>query len=55
MATTLPELVDWLKTLDEVTLLELLDISSEEIIDQNIDRVEENFSRLLSEKELMNE
>lgn len=55
MATTLPELMDWLKTLDEITLLELLDVSSEEIVDQFADRVEENFSRLLSERELMNE
>lgn len=54
MATTLPELCDWLKTLDEVTLLELLDVSSEELVDQFIDRIEENYTQLLSEKEQLN-
>lgn len=51
MATTLPELMDWLQTLDETTLLELLDISSEEIVQQFADRIEENYTRLLSERE----
>jgi hypothetical protein len=55
MATTLVELMEWLKTLDEVTLLELLDISAEDLIEQFADRVEDQYPRLLSEKELMNE
>lgn len=50
---TFPELVEWLKTLDEVTILELLDIQTDEIVDRFEDRIEENFTRLLSEKEMM--
>ena len=53
MATTLTELSDWLKSLDEVSLMELLDISSEDLIDRFEDRIEEEFTRLLSEKETM--
>jgi hypothetical protein len=48
---TFTELCEWLKTLDEVTLLELLDISAEDIVDRFEDRVEENFTRLSAEKE----
>lgn len=54
MATTFPELVEWLKTLDEVTLLELLDISSEELLERFEDKIEENYNRLLGERELFN-
>ena len=39
-----------LKQLDEITLLEVLDISSEELIDRFIDKIEENYDTL--EKEL---
>lgn len=53
MATTLPELVDWLATLDEVSLMELLDISSEDLVERFEDRIEADFTRLLSEKEAM--
>lgn len=40
------ELLEELKKLDEVTLLELLEITSEEIIDQFLDKIEENYDRL---------
>ena len=50
---TFPELVEWLKTLDEVTILELLDLTAEDIVDRFEDRIEENFSRLEAEKERM--
>lgn len=38
---TLHDISEYLKTLDEVTLLELLDISSEEIVDRFQDLIEE--------------
>ena len=53
MATLQHELIEWLYTLDEVSLLELLDISSEELVDQFGDKIEENYSRLMAEKERM--
>jgi hypothetical protein len=53
MATTIPELIDWLKTLDEVSILELLDISAEELVERFGDYVEDNYDRLLSEREAM--
>jgi len=47
MALTFVDLCDELKKLDETTLLELLDISSEEIIDKFQDKIEDNFDHLL--------
>ena len=41
MIYTLDELIEKLKTLDEVTLLEVLDISSEEIVERFSDYVED--------------
>ena len=46
---TLKELQERLKRLDELSLLELLDITSEEIVEMFIDRIEDNFDRLLDE------
>lgn len=51
---TLVDLMDWLKTLDELTLLELLDIQSDEIVERFGDKIEADFNRLSSEKESMN-
>lgn len=51
MSTTLSELEEKLKHLDEVLLLELLDISSEDIIDRFGDLVEDNFNKLVKEVE----
>ena len=53
MATTLHELSEWLRTLDEVSLLELLDISSDDLVEQFADRIEANYNHLLSEKEIL--
>lgn len=53
MATTLPELSEWLRTLDEVSLLELLEISSDDLVEQFADRIESNYNYLLSEKEIV--
>lgn len=52
---TLVELQEWLATLDEVSLLELLDIQSDELVERFTDKVEENYNYLVSEKETMNE
>lgn len=52
---TLVELQEWLATLDEVSLLELLDIQSDELVERFTDKVEENYNYLISEKEKMNE
>jgi hypothetical protein len=44
---TLNELVEHLQQLDEMTILELLDISSEELPNLLIDLVEEKYDQLL--------
>lgn len=46
MAYTLRDIIDKLKQFDEITLLELLDISSEELLERFIDKVELNFDQL---------
>lgn len=46
---TLPELVEKLKREDEVLLLELLDLRSEDLIERFIDKIEERFDVLASE------
>lgn len=46
---TLPELKERLKSLDEVSLLELLDISSEDLIESFSDIIENNYLQLLKE------
>jgi len=51
MALTLIDISDRLKQLPEVELLELLDISSEEIVDRFMDRIEENADNLEREVE----
>lgn len=46
---TLPELKERLKSLDEVLLLELLDIASEDLVETFSDTIENNYNRLLKE------
>lgn len=46
MTMTLEDIKDKLKKLDEVILLEVLEISSEELVDRFIDKVEDNFDEL---------
>jgi hypothetical protein len=46
---TLKELQERLKRLDELSLLELLDITSEEIVEMFVDKIEDNFDRLMNE------
>lgn len=46
MAYTLRDIIDKLKQFDEITLLEMLDISSEDLLERFIDKVENNFEQL---------
>lgn len=38
------DILDQLRSLDEVTLMELLEITSEDLVDAFIDRIEDNLS-----------
>ena len=49
MTTTFEELNSKLKSLDEVTILEVLDISSEDIVDRFQDIIEERYDYLIDE------
>lgn len=51
MAITLVELQEKLKQIDEITLLEKLNISSEEIVERFVDVIEEKFDELEIELE----
>ena len=46
MALTLREMVDRLKRLDEITLMEVLNISSEDLCERFVDVIEEKFDQL---------
>ncbi len=41
------ELIEELQTVDEITLLELLEISTQDLIDAFRDRIDENQSKLI--------
>jgi hypothetical protein len=43
---TLADLINHLKRIDEISLLEVLNINSEEIIDRFIDKIEDNYDKL---------
>ncbi len=49
LTLTVPELKERLKRLDEVSLLELLNISSEELVDTFSDNIENNYESLCKE------
>jgi hypothetical protein len=49
LTLTVPELKERLKRLDEITLLELLNISSEELVDSFSDNIENNYESLCKE------
>ena len=51
MSLTLPEILEKMKDIDEVTLLEVLEISSEEIVDRFSDRIEEQYDKFNEEFE----
>lgn len=41
------ELIEELRKVDEVTLMELLDLTSEDLVDAFLDRIDENQGKLL--------
>ena len=49
MALTIYDICDRLKNLDEISLLEVLDISSEEIVDRFSDKIEDKADELEEE------
>jgi len=51
MALTIHDLKDRLKQINEVDLLELLDISSEDLVERFVDLIEDDFDRLEKEME----
>ena len=51
MALTIHDLKDRLKQINEIYLLELLEISSEDLVERFIDLIEDNFDKLEKEVE----
>lgn len=49
MAVTFTDLLDKLKQIDETSLLEILDISSEDIVERFSDLIEDRFDALVQE------
>ena len=49
MALTILDLFDKLKRLDEISLMEILRITSEELVDRFEDRIEAMFDQLVDE------
>ena len=49
MGILFAEVCDELKKLDEITLLEVLDITSEDIVDRFSDKIEDNYDKLAEE------
>jgi|PlaIllAssembly_1097288.scaffolds.fasta_scaffold257631_2 hypothetical protein len=49
MALTILDLFDKLKRLDEISLLEILNITAEELVDRFEDRIEAMFDQLVDE------
>jgi hypothetical protein len=49
MALTFEEVKERLKNIDETTLMELLEISSEDLVDRFDDIIEDNFERYEAE------
>jgi hypothetical protein len=43
---TLADVINHLKNIDEISLLEVLEINSEEIVDRFVDRIEEKYDAL---------
>ena len=43
---TLGDLINHLKNIDEISLLEVLEISSEDLVDRFIDKIEDNYDKL---------
>ena len=43
---TLADIINHLKNIDEISLLEVLEINSEEIVDRFVDKIEEKYDGL---------
>ena len=41
MALTIPDIMEKLKQVDEISLLEILEVSSEDLVNRFIDRIED--------------
>lgn len=52
MEITLEEMKERLASLDEITLMEVLDLHSDELVEAFEDRIEDNFNKL---KRMLNE
>ena len=53
MSFTLREIMARLKSLDEISLMEALEISSEDLVERFVDRIEEKYDTLEQEVEGM--
>lgn len=43
---TLVDVIEWLKRVDEISLLEILEISSEDLVDRFTDKIEDKYEEL---------
>ena len=48
---TLADVINHLKRIDEISLLEVLNISSEDLVDRFVDKIEENYDKLAEDFE----
>lgn len=48
---TLADVINHLKRVDEISLLEVLDISSEDLVDRFVDKVEDKYEQLAEDFE----
>ena len=51
MTLTYTELIERLKKIDEVSLMEILDINSEDIVDRFSDKIEDKIEELIEDLE----
>lgn len=52
---TLGDVINHLKRIDEISLLEVLDISSEDLVDRFVDKIEDRYELLREEFEEEND
>jgi len=52
---TLSDIILYLKRIDEISLLEVLEISSEDLVDRFVDKIEEKYDQLQPEVEAEDE
>ena len=51
MSRTLPEVMEYLKQMDEITLMERLSVTSEDLVERFIDKIEEEIDEFEQEME----